>query len=394
MDYRKGRVCAKDFLIMPWGGMPVVDKPGNFWGNVSNMDDVMRDLWECGFNITGFTNVSNMDCAAKYGLSVFIDDSSISRNIEAQISDDEAAKIAAEVVSPLKGNPNVLGYYLRDEPSVGMYDNLAKWAKAVYAADPDTLAYINLFPECANMQQLGAEDYNDYLEKFVNTCSPKFLSYDCYALFEGGILKESQFYSNIEAMRAKALKYNIPFWNIVLANSHFKYAEPSQATLNVQAFSTLAYGAKGISYFTYYAPIVGNYRLAAIDQFMNRTKTWEMLRLVNLQIHTLAPVYLTLKSVNVFHSGNIPAKCKGIETSKHVKSIQGKNMLVGEFDGPDGVPYAMVVNKDMNESVCFDIEFKKPGTVMLTSSYTGEEMEFTGEQKWLAPGQGMLLHVK
>ncbi|MDR1455287.1 MAG: hypothetical protein LBJ01_06525 [Tannerella sp.] len=61
---------------------------------------------------------------------------------------------------------------------------------------------------------------------------------------------------------------------------HYHYAEPSPATL--------AYSGKGIGYYTHCAREAGNYRLAPVDQFGYRTKTWEMMRNLNLQIHALA----------------------------------------------------------------------------------------------------------
>ena len=74
-----------------------------------------------------------------------------------------------------------------------------------------------------------------------------------------------------------ALRHALPFWNIVLSNAHFNYAEPTPAGFRFQAYTTLAYGARGISYFTYFAPPAGDYRLAAIDQFGNKTATWDAL---------------------------------------------------------------------------------------------------------------------
>ena len=41
-------------------------------------------------------------------------------------------------------------------------------------------------------------------------------------------------------------------WNCILANAHFNYMEPSDATFNLQMYSTLAYGGRGIQYFTYF----------------------------------------------------------------------------------------------------------------------------------------------
>ena len=68
--------------------------------------------------------------------------------------------------------------------------------------------------------------------------------------------------------------------------------EPSDATFHLQVYATLAYGGRGIQYFTYYSPHNGNYRLGAIDQFGNKTATWDALRRINLEIHALAPALL------------------------------------------------------------------------------------------------------
>src|SRR5947209_288135 len=84
-----------------------------------------------------------------------------------------------------------------------------------------------------------------------------------------------------EEMGAAARKYHLPFWNIVLSVGHFSYREPTAADFKFQVYSSLAYGAKGIAYFTYFAPAVGNYRMAPIDQFGNETANWQNMRYVN-----------------------------------------------------------------------------------------------------------------
>ncbi len=390
MEYTKDRVSAKDFVIFPWGGMPELNKPGYFWGDTKSLDDTMLDLWECGFNTTGFLSAEKVKYAAKYGLSAVL---SIG-GLPANLTEAQQVELIKKALEKSKDSSSVLAIELRDEPSTGDFPFLAKWAKSVVTADSNLLPYINLLPNYASPGQLGAKDYDEYLERFVKECNPKFLSYDNYSLFEGSIINADRFYSNLEAMRAKALKYNLPFWNIVLGNCHFQYAEPTQATVSLQVFSSLAYGVRGISYFTYYTPIVGNYRLAPIDQFGHRTKTWDYIRFANLQIHKLAPTYLKLKSVNVFHHPNIPADCRGLADSKYLANVTGADLLVGEFEGPGNTPYVMVVNKSLLNSTWYGVEFKEKGNIMITSSYTGKEEKFAGENGWLAPGQGMLLHLK
>ena len=167
---------------------------------------------------------------------------------------------------------------------------------------------------------------------------------------------------------------------------------PTDGGLRFQLYTTLAYGGRGISYFTYVAPSTGNYRLAPIDPFGNKTPTWYMLRNVNLQLHRLGPVYLTLRSVNVFHYPDVPEGCSGIRTSRWLKdTIRGGSLLIGEFEGPNGRPFVMVVNKDLHRSTNFHLEFREPGPVQMVNAYTGQFEPWQGENDWLAPGQGMLL---
>lgn len=372
-------VAPEDSVILPWGWTP---------GDLQQLEWIR----ECGFNLAGFVAPDDLDLVQQAGLRAFVSDPSTHvGDAEAGLDDEEIARRVGELVDRVGDHPATFGYYLRDEPSSVIYPGLGRWKAAYKAANPEQLAYINLFPNYASPAQMGADTYDQYLERYVEQVDPEFISYDHYALMDDGTLRGGYF-QNLEAVRRASLAAGIPFWNIVLSNAHFRYAEPSPAGLRFQAYTTLAYGGRGISYFTYFAPKVGNYRLAPVDQFGNRTPVWDMLRNVNLQIHTLAPIYCTLSSVNVFHhGGEIPEGCSGMDTSVHLESVAGENLLVGEFVGPDGQPAVLVVNKDLHISTTFGVQFKQPGRVLLVSPYQEGSVDLAGEQGWLAPGQGSLL---
>jgi hypothetical protein len=304
---------------------------------------------------------------------------------------DKTVKTLMESITDPEDRKAVYAIYIRDEPHASLFPQLNIWSEAV--KKQHVLPYINLFPDYASPQQLGSKDYEDHLDQYVKICKPPYISYDNYSLFEGGVLNEDRFFGNLESIRKKSLQADIPFWNVVLSNAHFNYADPSDATLAIQVYSTLAYGGKGIGYFTYYTPQAGNYRLGPIDRFGFRTKTWEMLRNINLQIHALVPVYSKLKSINVFHTGNVPRDAQGIDTTKLIESIKGDSLLIGEFKDIAGKPYVMVVNKKMHQSVSFEIQFKEKGRMMIISQYNQGQVTFGGEQNWLAPGCGVLLTV-
>jgi len=372
-------LAPEQFAILPWGGTPA--DPA-----------VLADIKACGFNLAGFVSPDGLDAVAAAGLKAIVSGLHVDDST-AGLDEAEVARRVKALTEKTASHPATYGYYLRDEPTAALYPALAKWSAAVRAAAPKALPYINLFPIYASAGGLGVPTYEEYLEQFVKTVKPAFISYDNYSLMDDGTLRDGYF-QNLEAVRAAALRHDLPFWNIVLSNAHFHYAEPTDGGLNFQMYTTLAYGARGIGYFTYFAPAIGNYRLAPIDQFGNKTRTWDMLRRVNLQIHKLAPIYLTLKSVNVFHHPNVPSGCRGMDSSKFLSQLHGGDLMAGEFEGPEGAQFVLVVNKNLHRSTPFGLQFKSSGPVGMVNSYSGHKQPWAGENIWLAPGQGMLLFVQ
>lgn len=377
----KPMIAPEDFAILPWGGTPADP-------------EILKGIKECGFNLAGFVSPDGLDQVRDAGLKCLVMESSIHvGNEEAKLDRAEIDRRVEAIVKRVGDHPAVYGYYLRDEPGADQFPGLAAWADSFEKADPDALAYINLFPNYAAPYQMNTETYEEYLEAYIKTVNPRFISYDHYALMDDGTLRDG-YYQNLESMRAAALRHNLPFWNIVLSVAHFHYAEPSEAGFRFQLYTTLAYGARGISYFTYFSGHNGNYRLAPIDQFGQKTPAWTMLRNVNLQLQNLAPTYMKLKSVNVFHHPNVPKNCKGIETSRYLKSVVGDDLLVGEFEGPNGQPFVMVVNKSLHTSTNFAVEFKEQGQIQKVNQYTNRIGNLGREEDWLAAGQGALLCPK
>ena len=114
------------------------------------------------------------------------------------------------------------------------------------------------------------------------------------------------FYTNLDIVRRLGIETKTPFWNCILANSHFNYMEPSDATFNLQVYATMAYGGRG-------DPVLYLFRAGDRQlppgrgrQFGNRTATWEMLRRINNQIHALAPTLIRLHSTGVYHHPDVP----------------------------------------------------------------------------------------
>jgi hypothetical protein len=278
-----------------------------------------------------------------------------------------------------------------------LYPALKIWSEV--AVEEGMTPQINLFPNYAVASQLGVSSYRTYVEEFVNVCQPTYLCYDHYAVYEGPVLQEDLFYDNLKIMRDISLKYSIPFWQIVESCKYSNHAYPSPAVYNIQVFSTMAYGGRGIGYWTYYHygwnwcdGNICNTRAPVKDG--RRTKSWDYLRDVNMQMQGLAPLYCTLTSVNVFHTGNVPTVSQGIASSHYVQSVGSGNFLVGEFTSPSKTPYLMVVNKNLTETVPVELSLKSGGRLMRVR-IDGQGLDpFEGLTARLAPGAGVLLKIE
>ena len=358
---------------------------------------------EAGLNVSGFCRAQDLDQVRNAGLTCFVRDTRANGYDWTHMPGDDVLRLNVSGLKEQMGrNPAALGFFLRDEPAASLMPGMGKVAALLREAMPDKWPYVNLFPYRAGPAALGTSNYDQYVKMLVDTIHQPFLSYDNYSLVNGEML--DYFYINLEIVRRLGLETKTPFWNCILANAHFNYMEPSDATFHLQVYSTLAYGGRGIQYFTYFTPTIGNYRLGAIDQFGNRTRTWEMLRRINNEIHALAPTLIKLRSTGVYHYPDAPEQGRVLAASPLIKSVEmsqryvrppaGARYLIGEFEDAQGRPYFMIVNKDLSQSFRFRVELKREGKLIRVSPYSGREEPFGREMDWLAPGAGVLLRVE
>lgn len=373
---------AECFPIMAWDWPP-------------NSPAVLEEMKACGLTMAGFVPPEGLDACHQAGLKAIVYDPRVWQYDWKNVDGAVARRNVESLVRQVQGHPALAGYYLRDEPSADMFDGLAAVASELRRLDPQRWAYVNLFPNCASREQLGTETYEEHLERFIAVCRPTRLSYDNYWLMLDDPRQHAFYWRNLEQVRAASQRHGLPFWNIVLSVASILYREASEADLRLQAYSTLAYGARGLCYFTYFAPKIGNYRMAPVDQFGHRTSTWEALRRVNLQVQALSPTMLRLRSTGVYHLGDVPEGCAGPAGESLLSGAGEAPLLVGEFRHDDGATYVMLVNRDLRHSTGLWPQWRKePAQVQIVSSYTGQLVPFSGEQTWLAPGQGMLLRLE
>jgi hypothetical protein len=364
------------------------------WNYVPADAAVLKKMKECGLTVAGFVPPSALHLCKANGLKGIVWDPRTMNYDWIKVDDKIARSNVVSLVKKVGKHPAVYGYYLRDEPGPSLFPGLAKVSKLIHELAPGKWAYINLFPNYADQNQLEGRTYEKYVDEFVQTCDATVLSYDHYAILDNGALREG-YWNNLEQMRNAAGTHQLPFWQIVLSVAHFNYREPSAADLRFEVYSSLAYGARGIAYFTYFTSSTGNYRMGPIDQFGNPTITWSHMQNVNLQIQKLAPTLLQLTSDDVYHCGNVPGGAHGPRTNDLLTGVNGGDFVVGDFIHADKSHYVIIVNKDVTHSVVCSPQYRTPPKrVKKLSAYTGGLIDFAGEDSWLAPGHGVVLRIE
>jgi hypothetical protein len=389
--YRPTSPDPREFPIVAWGGSP-------------SEPELLRGMKEAGITVSGFCKPEDLDKVHAAGLHCYVMDKRISLSRddwEKLPPEDQIRKNVASLVRQVGNHPAALGYYLVDEPNYSMMANLGKVSAILHELAPDKLPYVNLFNTYCSRRRFAPVGYEPYVRSLVDVIHQPFLSYDMYALVNGELM--DRFYHNLEIIRRLGLEMKVPFWNIVLANAHFSFMEPTDATVHLQAYATMAYGGRGLQWFTYMG--YPGMRLSALDPFGHQTPTWGMLQRINFELHTLAPTLLKLHSTGVYHYPDPPEQGKYMADSKLVKSVEmtqdfhrpgtAGRYLIGEFEDGQGRAYVMIVNKDLKNAFRYRIEWKKPDRkVFEISSWSGQEGPFTQDMNWLAPGAGTLLRVE
>jgi len=205
------------------------------------------------------------------------------------------------------------------------------------------------------------------------------------------------YFRNLLEIRETALKHDLPFWNIVSSNQiRPDMPGPSPANLLMQAYTTLAAGAKGLTWYTYYDR---GYHYAPVDKAGHRSRTWGYVKMVNEQVKVLGPIMMLLKSTGVHFSDAAPAASQPVLPGEIIESVTAAPAaaaMVGEFADEAGRPFVMLVNLNLERSSHFTLKARKPYQRMLACSPADGSFAATAEPDsiWLPAGQGVLLRFE
>lgn len=359
----------KEMPIIAYMGVPE---------NMTNEEN-FRIMSECGFSVS-IRPYRNLDgliracrAAEKYGIKILG-------------TTDEITENPTKAAQKLKQEKGFFGYHMMDEPDVEQIKSLQQIIKQIKKIDNNHCFYINLNPYTYPEWVLGTtkvKTYPEYIKAITKTDCQQ-ISFDNYPVTRKG-LKENWYY-NLEMIRNESLLSGKPFWAFALSVPHktpySDYPSPTKASLRLQIYSNLVYGAKAIQYFTYWTPGENegfNYHDAPISREGNKTKTYALVQSMNKELKQIAPLFYNGEVVSVHHLGkNIPVgttRMKGLPVNlSSLKIVNKKGCILSTIKYENHL-YLCVVNKDYKESISLLLSAKNNIPVKIEKNLTTQPLQ-------------------
>ena len=369
-------VCAQERLpaseqipVLAWYSIPASET------SIARYQEMKEAGITC--QLTSFPDINEtqkaLDVAAKVGIKIVV-------------SCPELKSDPENTARRFMNSPALMGYHLMDEPSIGLFPELTAWAKKIQSVDAKHFCYVNLYPNVVDTQRLGTTSYRQYVHDCATRVPVQFVSFDYYPVLKEGLAET--WYDNLETVADEAKKAGKPFWAFALTTNYddAKVTPQTLASIRLQVYSNLAYGAQGIEYFTYWsatsinAPSSEDQRGAPISAAGKRTIVYDRVKQVSQEIKNLSPVFLGSKTVWVRHTGKgrIPegtVRLTKLPDAVKVLETNGAPAIVSLLEKGDQY-FLVVVNKDFNNSINLvfygDDTVKKvlkDGTVVPASAY-------------------------
>lgn len=369
-----------------------------YWAGPSLTDAVAQQMVEGGFNLVWCASEKELDVAGRHSLRGLLTNGLLT---PVSLDDPNRREQLDALVARVSKHPALYAYYVIDEPNASQFPPLGKLVAYLRERDPLHLAYINLFPTYATNKQLGTTGdvvtaYREHLRLYIEQVKPSLISYDHYQFRLKG--DGNQYFLNLAMIRRTAQEAGVPFLNIVQACTWAPDAMrvPKPDELRYLVYSTLAYGAQGISYYVY-AHVNHQGSLVSLDGTPG--PLYHAVKSYNREFVAIARELQPLHSLGVYHTSMREPGCVPLPPDAlfHLDSLQSpalpRGFLLGFYGVVERPTHVVVVNLDYTAEVSTSLV--GPGELELFDAATAQ---WTSTKKavielTLQPGGGKLVRV-
>lgn len=291
---------------------------------------------------------SYLDLAKKSSLKVFLS----GHNIASKQDPDPLTAYKQEFLDAFKNHlpvgldQSVMGIFLGDEPEIGQLSNVKKWTGFFNTNYTQQPTFYNLLPRYGTFADDA--DYENYLDKYINENVTGFVSVDHYPFKDNEPFKNTYFY-NLRVFKEK-LGYR-PFWFVIQSHNEHYAPEPYEPKLKFLTSTAIAYGAKGLLYWSY------------IDGFESNAAHYASIQKVNRYLkEVVAPVILNSDYIATLHKSDTYMnqgrpfnfdELINLNGTGVIADVNNNNIVVALFQKNNTTTtdfYIWVVNKDLSTS--------------------------------------------
>lgn len=421
-----------------------------YWAGPAITDVTAKQIADGGFNLACLCPEQDLATLSKYGLQALLlapvlrgdDLFGNQMNDQAQIAEIDA------LIARVKRHPAMGAYYICDEPIVNAFSAMGKLVAHIRERDSAHFSYINLlgiyamgpnvfakgpffYADGSQVNTTGwtpSDYYRGYLRLFIEQVRPDLLIYDHYNFFSksgqdnlksNDSIDSNMYLLNLALIREAALGAGIPFMNVVQGCSiaqkgiRIDNRAPNGHEMRWLNYTSLAYGAQGLSYYVYYYP---EHYAEAVGRGVDpggmmrpdgsTTPQYAAAKELNPQFIAIASELQPLRSLGVYRECKMAPLPEGavalpekapfsLDFSKDAKTDAG--MLLGYFGktGKSATPtHALVVNLNYKDAVTTTVV--GPGPLCLFDAATRQWTSTTNSRVvvTLPPGGGKLIRVQ
>jgi hypothetical protein len=265
------------------------------------------------------------------------------RSVPMSISTADAVAMANRAFGTYASYPSFAGFSLLEDTEPWSYDHLNATVAALRSANPYYLRYSNLPPGTG-------PDYQASVVQYAAKTTAQMLSFDRYPMLSDGST-DPDYINNWADMRAAAAQVGLPVWGFIQTVGFDGHRSPSYDDIAWQVNTSLAYGAKGVQYFTYWTPTPErghNFQPAMIDPLGRRTQRYYDVQDINTgTLAGLGNKLRAMKSESVTHANEsaAPARSARFGPDNYVTDASGDAVVLSRFVDKAGDRWLLVVNR-------------------------------------------------
>lgn len=340
--------------------------------HINLLTGTQQEPWNVSFSPGGMRYA--LYIAAKTGLHYLVADPRFHGYREIPPWNSEAHRgIVRDYVTSLDSlrRSALYGYNVADEPCIDPNSadhdcasnarRYRDWQELLRSDDPDRLVYVNLLNAWAHDDRVDGLSDEAYFRSYFDDEEPArradVVSTDDYP-FSADYGFNKQYFENLATMRRVA--GTRPMWVYPMVASSNHQEDTTWERLLFMTMCPLAYGAKGLIYFTYENPewdgefVVHGSPVLDCDSLTSRY--YELQRVNRYIRDVLGPVIMRADHRGAYHTGVTaweewlqPVDMLAAGGAKLVRSAENPNVVVGEFqDASDPATwYLLVVNKSL-----------------------------------------------